>query len=274
MNSKTASTPDKLITLQEQFAAHIRNPEQAPAPADVEDRRMSIYRNLFFSNVRSLLSWNFPVLKKIFSEEQWTKLVRDFYVEHRARTPLFPELPREFLQYLQDQRSDRDGDPPFMLELAHYEWVEKALSMDEAEIDDTPVHEIKPDNKPQSPPETPTHLLVYRNRDDDVRFMRLNAVSALLLQFLKEDNGKTGQEILNEIVTALAHPNPDTVIEGGVKLLEDFRKRVDLHDVVGDLARLNYRETARSWRLCLAIGPAADHVLGILGIGGHQVQGR
>ena len=251
MNSKTASTPDKLITLQEQFAAHIRNPEQAPAPADVEDRRMSIYRNLFFSNVRSLLSWNFPVLKKIFSEEQWTELVRDFYVEHRARTPLFPELPREFLQYLQDQRSDRDGDPPFMLELAHYEWVEKALSMDEAEIDDTranpegdlltgvpvlsplawplsyqyPVHEIKPDNKPQSPPDRPTHLLVYRNRDDDVRFMRLNAVSALLLQFLKEDDGKTGQEILNEIVTALAHPNPDTVIEGGVKLLEDFRTR-------------------------------------------------
>ncbi|HKX55116.1 MAG TPA: putative DNA-binding domain-containing protein, partial [Xanthomonadales bacterium] len=33
------------------FAAHIRNPAVAPAPADVEDRRMQIYRDLFFNNI-------------------------------------------------------------------------------------------------------------------------------------------------------------------------------------------------------------------------------
>lgn len=251
MNSKTANTPEKLIKLQESFAAHIRSPQAVPAPADVEDRRMEIYRNLFFNNVRSLLAWNFPVLRKIHGADRWSRLVRDFYVEHRARTPLFPELPREFLQYLQDHRRDREGDPPFMLELAHYEWVEGALGMDAAEIDDTPadaggdlltgvpvlsplawplsyrfpVHRIGPGNQPQEPPEQATHLLVYRNRADEVKFMELNAVSALLLQMLKEDRALTGREILADIAKQLRHPKPEVVMQGGSQLLADFRQR-------------------------------------------------
>ncbi|NNE06074.1 MAG: DUF2063 domain-containing protein [Xanthomonadales bacterium] len=251
MSSKTVNKPDKLISLQTRFAAHIRSPGQVPAPTDVEDRRMDIYRNLFFNNVRSLLAWNFPVLRKLHSEEDWAQMVRDFYVEHRARTPLFPELPREFLQYIQEKRQNHDGDPPFLLELAHYEWVEGALGMEEAEIDDTPadpdgdllagipvlsalawplsyrfpVHRIGPKFQPKEPPEQATHLLVYRNRADEVKFMRLNAVSALLLQSLKEEKGLAGLEILNDIVTQLDHPKPEVVIEGGRKLLVDLRHR-------------------------------------------------
>jgi hypothetical protein len=37
------------------FAAHIRDPEQNPAPAGVEDRRMAIYRELFFNNLHNLI---------------------------------------------------------------------------------------------------------------------------------------------------------------------------------------------------------------------------
>ncbi len=251
MNKATGSAPDKLATLQKQFAAHIRSPGSAPAPAGIEDRRMDIYRKLFFNNVRNLLSYNFPVLRKIYSNEDWAQLVRDFYIEHRARTPLFPELPREFLQYLQDHRQEREGDPPFLLELAHYEWVELALSMDEHEIDDVvadpdgdllqgipvlspvawplsytfPVHRISPGFQPKEAPEKPTHLLVYRNREYTVKFMQLNDVSALLLQFLKEGQDRTGHNLLNEIVISLKHPNPDVVIEGGAKLLQDLRER-------------------------------------------------
>ena len=102
--------PERLSELQRQFAAHIRNPSSEPAPSDVEGRRMEIYRNLFFNNVRSLLAWNFPVIRKLYSDENWSQLVREFYVEHQARTPLFPELPREFLQYLQEQRGEHTED--------------------------------------------------------------------------------------------------------------------------------------------------------------------
>lgn len=243
--------PEPLAALQKKFAAHIRSPGKAPAPTDVEDRRMEIYRKLFFNNVRSLLSWNFPVLRKLHSDGAWAQLIRDFYIEHRARTPLFPELPREFLRYLQDQRQDRDGDLPFMLELAHYEWVELALSLDERELDEVPadpdgdllagvpvlsplawplsyqfpVHRIGPEFQPTEAPPEATHLLVYRRHDDQVKFMQLNPVSALLLQLLQEDSERTGLDVLNEIARQLAHPKPQVVIDGGKALLADLVER-------------------------------------------------
>ena len=248
MHKTTGSAPDSLATLQKQFAAHIRSPNTTPAPAGVEDRRMDIYRNLFFNNVRNLLAYNFPVLRKIYSNKDWAQLVRDFYIEHRARTPLFPELPREFLQYVQDHRQGREGDPPFLLELAHYEWVELALSMHEHEIDDVeadrggdllkgipvlsplawplsytfPVHRIGPGFQPEEAPDEATHLLVYRDREYKVKFMLLNDVCALLLQFLKDEQDRSGHDLLNEIVLSLKHPKPEVVFEGGKRLLQDL----------------------------------------------------
>ncbi len=53
------------IQQQYDFAAHIRNPEQNPAPAGIEDRRMGIYRELFYNNVEGFLSNGFPVLAGI-----------------------------------------------------------------------------------------------------------------------------------------------------------------------------------------------------------------
>ncbi len=53
------------------FAAHIRDPETNPAPEGIEDRRMAIYRNLFFNNVSQLLAKTFPVLHKILGADAW-----------------------------------------------------------------------------------------------------------------------------------------------------------------------------------------------------------
>lgn len=251
MSRKRGNVPENLASLQKQFAAHIRNPETAPAPGDVEDRRMDIYRRLFFNNVRNLLAWNFPVIRKLHSNEAWSRLVRDFYTDHRARTPLFPELPREFLQYLQEQRQGRKDDPPFLLELAHYEWVELSLAMDEREIFDVaadpegdlltgipvlsplampvsyqfPVHRISPDFRPDVAPEEATHLLAYRNRADEVKFMKLNSVSALLLQLMKDESSLTGLQLLEKIADMMQHPKPEVVLEGGKKLLLDLFER-------------------------------------------------
>ena len=251
MSIKTGKVPENLAKLQKQFAAHIRSPLKSPAPSDVEDRRMEIYRNLFYNNIRSLLSWNFPVIKKLLSSEDWAQLVRDFYIEHRAKTPMFPELPREFLQYIQDKRQDREGDLPFLLELAHYEWVELALSLDEDEIDEVradpdgnllegvpvlsplawslsyryPVHRISPEFQPKEAPEQATHLLVYRNREDQIKFMQLNVVSALLMQLMKDETNRSGHDLLNEIVSKLNHSKPEVVIAGGTQLLTDLYKR-------------------------------------------------
>ncbi len=249
--AKAENRPENLRSLQIAFAAHIRDPENHAAPADVEDRRMDIYRQLFFNNIKRLLASNFPVLRKLYDDEAWRQLARDFYTEHRCQTPLFPELPKEFLRYLQDQRKDRPGDPAFLLELAHYEWVELALSMDENELEDTeanstgnlmeevpvlsplawplsyryPVHRIRPGFEPEAPPDEATHILVYRDRRYQVKFMQLNDVSRLLMNLLQENRGLTGLELLREIASIINHPDPSVVIDNGKKLLQDLRSK-------------------------------------------------
>jgi len=242
--------PEQLARAQREFAAHIRDPDRNPAPADVENRRMAIYRRLFFNNINSLLTGNFPVLRSLYSEALWLQLVRDFYAGHRCSTPLFPEVAKEFLRYL-EERKPASGDPPFILELAHYEWVELALSLDERELEDVPadaagdlldgqpvlsplawalsyrypVHRIQADFQPAEPPAEATHLLVYRDRQYSVRFMQLNAVTRLLLLQLQESPGLSGREHLIQVAHSIGHKQPQRVLDAGVGVLEDLRKR-------------------------------------------------
>ncbi|MGD9021400.1 MAG: putative DNA-binding domain-containing protein [Lysobacterales bacterium] len=247
----TGTAPEALARLQRQFAAHIRDPASAPAPVDIEDRRMAVYRELFFNNLRGFLEANFPVLRSLHEDAAWNELCRDFYRDFRAQTPLFPEIPREFLRYLREHRQGHDSDPPFMLELAHYEWVELALSLDEADPEAIaadaegglltgvpvlsplawplrytwPVHRISAEYEPQSAPGEATHLLVYRRRDYAVRFMHLNPVAALLLQRLQANEGHTGLELLTAIADEIDHPNPNTVIETGETLMKGLKDK-------------------------------------------------
>jgi len=243
--------PGRTRQMQMAFAAHIRNPDSEVAPDGVEDRRMKIYRELFFNNISSMLSSNFPVLRGIYDDQNWQRLIRDFYSEHRCRTPLFPELAKEFLRYLQDIRGQRPADPAFLLELAHYEWVELALALDERELDDVPadrdgdllegipmlsplawplgyhfpVHQIKPDFQPTEAPAQASHILVYRNRQDTVKFMLLNEVTRFLLEIMQEDDGSSGKELLRKVATTIHHPDPERMIPAGARLMEDLRQK-------------------------------------------------
>jgi hypothetical protein len=258
-----------LVRRQLELAAHIRDPRRHARPADIEDRRMAIYRDLFYNNVESLLAGNFPVLRKILADEHWHGMVRDFYARHRCETPLFLEIGQELLVYLQDERGTEPGDPPFMLELAHYEWVELALAISDDEPDLAsvepdgdlmsgppvisplawnlsyrfPVHRLSPDYQPAHPPSEPTHLVVYRNRADDVEFMEVNAVTQRFLQLLRENPDWTGRRTVKSIAEELRHPQPDLVFETGSRLLHDLRKR----DIVLGTRRA---DRARSGDLC------------------------
>jgi hypothetical protein len=241
----------RFMQKQYEFASHIRNPQQHPRPADVETRRMAVYNELFYNNVQDFMASSFPVLRSLLDDNAWHELIRDYFARHRASTPLFPEMPREFLRYLENEREPREGDLPFLLELAHYEWVELALSLLDQEVDDSqldtegdlfngipvlsplawplqyhyPVQQIGPEFIPQQPGETPTFLLVYRDPEDQIHFLDLNPVTARLLQLIQEDQEQTGEQLLKKIAEELNHPNPQVVIEGGLQILNDMQQR-------------------------------------------------
>ena len=237
--------------VQHTFTQHMRDPERYPAPDDVEDRRMAIYRRLFFNNVCSFLGNSFPVLRKIYDTESWEKLIREYFSHHVAHTPLFPRMPGEFVQYLQTEREPQAHDPDYLAELAHYEWVGMSLRFDGREIDnlqyesqgdvmqDIPclnplvellqyryaVHEIAPENLPTAVPEQPTYLAVYRDPEDSVGFMVLNPVSARLLDLILHNTDHTGEQLLAAIAEELQHPKPEVVIEGGRGILAQLREK-------------------------------------------------
>jgi hypothetical protein len=232
------------------FAAHIRDPQNAPAPEGIEDRRMAIYRELFFNNLKSLLSNMFPVLTKLHSDQHWRRLVRRFMQNHRAHTPYFLELPAEFLDFLQNQYQPDSEDFPFLVELAHYEYIELALYVSEEENDmegvdpdgdllasvpvksalawvyayQYPVHRISADYLPDAPGEQPVYLAVYRDSNDKVGFLELNAVTAGLLNAIQEnDAGRTGDALLRKLAADINFPDTDAFIAHGLAALQEMR---------------------------------------------------
>lgn len=237
--------------LQREFAQYLRDPEKNAAPADIEERRLNVYRELFFNNIRSLLAGTFPVLHRILGDDRWAQLMRAFYSQHVSHTPLFMEVPQEFLAWLNEEFHNDGSWPDFMPELAHYEWVELDVSIDPCEIDQQefdphgnmlegvpvlspvarvlayqyPVHRIGPDFRPDRPGEQPVFLVVYRKRNDEVGFTEINAVTARLLELISENTERSGRELLTRIADETGQPEPRVLIEAGLEILEKLKQQ-------------------------------------------------
>jgi len=231
---------------QLEFAAYIRDPENSPIPAGIKKQRMDMYRELFFNNINGFLSSNFPVLRAILNDSEWNELAHDFFAKHPCKSPYFTEIPEEFLDYLQNERVN-SSDFPFILELAHYEWVEMALSISrehhainnqnpenllKANIRlsplawslayQYPVHKIAPDFLPLTAPEQATFIIVYRNDNDDVNFIEITPMTYRLLEIIQENENVVTEACLQQVAKESNHPNPETIISGGLQIIHEL----------------------------------------------------
>jgi len=234
---------------QLEFAAYIRNPENNPPPADVQPQRMAMYRELFFNNIDSFLSANFPVIRTLLNDRQWFELGQDFFAKHSCLSPHFSQIPEEFLDYLQNER-DSSADFPFLLELAHYEWVEMALSISKEIAPGNyrnqdnlqnrrirlsplawplayqyPVHKISPAFLPETPPDVATFLVVYRNPDDEVNFIEITPITYRLLEIIQEHEGMPAMDCLKQVAEESKHPNPEIIMAGGLQIVKELAEK-------------------------------------------------
>lgn len=239
------------MTLHDQLAAlpaHIRD-AAAPPPPGLDPRRLQVYRNLFFNSLHGLLSANFPVIRRLLGDTGFRTLVREFYRDFRCSTPLFPELAREFLQFLQQRADAGHDDPPWLRELAHYEWAELALDFSEADPAQVPhdpdgdliagwpvvsplcwalayawpVHRLAPGHVPGRPPETPTFLLVRRDATLAVRFDEINALTFRLLQALADDTHASGDALLRALAAEAEAADSESFVAQGAAMLRHLR---------------------------------------------------
>ena len=237
--------------LQYAFAASIRDPENQPRPPGVPAQRMQIYQNLVYNNVELFLASGFPVLKATLGDATWQALIRDFLRRHQSNTPYLAELGEEFLTYLQDERIQIESDPAFLLELAHYEWVELALLIAETALpaenpqllEDPlsqticlselawplayrfPVHRIGPEFQPNGLPAEPSFLLVYRDRDDRVRFLEISSSTYQLLDVLRDKGPIAATAAVAEIAATIAAAERDAFVSSCRLLLADLAQR-------------------------------------------------
>ncbi len=244
--------PARLAAQQTQFAAHLRDPASNPAPADLEDRRMAIYRELFYNSLEGILASNFPVIRHLRDDAWWHERVRGFYRDWHSHTPLFTEIGREFMRYLEQRAEQGANDPPFLVELAHYEWIEMVLALDEADLGEIdcvadgdllvgcpvvsplawplayqfPVHRIRADYQPEQAPDQPTFLLIVRERDNKIRFKAIEAIGFHLVQALAENpQHLSGRELLLGLATQAGVMDSESFVDAGAQMLEQLRER-------------------------------------------------
>lgn len=232
------SMPPAFQQYQLAFTAHLRDPKAHRKPGGVPDRRMAVYRHAIFNNFFNIVSACFPVCQQVLGARAWKKLIRRFVAGYAAKTPVFREIPETFILFL----STLDDIPASIKALAHYEWVELAVShlsaptietsaqpdvLEEIPIlaphqllaYDYPVHQI---SRGFNPTEIkPTYLLVYQDRQLAVKFIELNAVTFRLLAILVTQS-HTGRQALTMLATELGQQDEQMVMQFGAGILQDL----------------------------------------------------
>lgn len=235
---------------QNALAAWLRDPDNREPPADIEQRRLNIYRDLVYNNIEGFLRNGFPALHSLLQASVWHQLARDFIARHACDSPYFVDISRHFVDFLQASDEWLARLPPWALELAHYEWMEVAVDIADAGeaqpgVDTAgdllagipvlspvacllgyrwPVHQLCADYVPDSPPDAPTWLMVYRDRQDRVKFMALNQAAAALVQRITSFPDQPGHELLSGLAQAMELA-PSQVLGFGGQLLEQMRER-------------------------------------------------
>lgn len=234
------------------FTAYLRDPTGQPRPNGVRAKRMDIYKEIVFNNLFESVSACFPVAQKVLGKRAWLRLVRRFFREHAANSPIFRQIPEEFVSYVSKLNlNDESNLPEYLASLCHYEWVELQVSamVDSNEpiivslqkINPTgdllahkvafttsmqllnyayAVHKISPKYKPKE--KINTQILAYRNAEFQVKFVALNPVTFRLIELIQR-HSNTGAQALATIAEELGHTQPTSVVEFGLEILNDLR---------------------------------------------------
>ncbi len=87
-----------------------------------------------------------------------------------------------------------------------------------------PVHRIRPDYRPDEAPAQPTLILLARDRNDEIRFLEIDALTALLFERLEANTTVTGRAVLDALLAELGRDD-DAVRASGVAILNLLRDR-------------------------------------------------
>ena len=170
-------------------------------------------------------------------------MVRDFILSHQSHSPYFLQISEEFLGYLKDERQVQASDPAFMLELAHYEWVELALDVSTLKIPEEQPEVVSEETSEATPENHPDKTKVLDNIPlvsttawrflyqfpvhrigPQFHFMESNPLTLRLLDIL-DTQQHSGREAIVKLAEEISHPQPESLVDFGSDILVELYKK-------------------------------------------------
>lgn len=238
----------KLADIQNQFCERIRDPENTKSPVDISANRMQVYQELIYNNVEEALITVFPICHKLLSASKWQHLIRQFLVEHQASKPLYRQISEEFLQFLLQQPSDEQY--PYLTELAHFEWIELALDVDQQSLDQLMTNSVADINAGMihvSPlawnlvyrypvlamveqqcelplEENNVFIIAYRDRHDQFSFYQTEQFTYTLLDMLTNNTAMSARQLFQAVAEQYQQDLAQTE-KIGLEILQQLQQR-------------------------------------------------
>ncbi|WP_230658602.1 HvfC family RiPP maturation protein [Psychrobacter sp. I-STPA10] len=225
---------------------------------DVPSRIGKLYQSLIFNNLRGFLDQCFPVCQSLIDDEQWLMVCQAFMAQHPCHSPYFTEINQSFVDFLaQPEQLETLNLPAYFAELAHYEWVELLVDIHSDEANTALAQNLKPneiqlilnpslqnlhyqwavhlissDEQPDSPEDS--FFLVFRNEEDKVEFMQVNALTHALIVYIAEISNQNPiiapiedltavlTSLLQDFAETLGAENSEVLVEFGLPLLKQL----------------------------------------------------
>jgi len=248
---------DKDYSLDEKRIKNLVGTDTATFLTQQGDARLKIYRRLVFNNIDSVLRAALPNFFYFLNKGDDEKLVREFLEIHKPRSNYYWDVPKDFLNFLQESIKNLSSylPYPFLPELANYEHTDYKLrfeknyslpqsnpqvTLDQAKlilnptldlkIYSYPVHQITQDLDPKKIQEKKTYLLLYRDPENyQIQTLTLNKASYKLIQIFLKNNIVSLAEGLDRYLKEHHHAKKATLGEEAMVFLKHaVKKRVIL----------------------------------------------
>lgn len=262
MHQSTVPLPekDKLPTFQQyqhQFVDYLRNPQEHKAIPETLPQQTHVYAKLLYSKFEGSLRTCFPITRKLLGSVFWQQLLQKFIGQHRCQSPLYQEIPDEFIDFMMNENPQMML-PDFIIDLAHYEWMELVLETEKSsQIDNYspikgnqltviptlspnlhllhyryPVQTITATDphwknwsiRHEPYPQEATILAGLRDQSYQIHFIELNAVTARLIELLQEQIN-TGEQALLQLAIEMNYGDPETILPSGINTLEQLKQQ-------------------------------------------------
>lgn len=120
--------PTNSIQFQTALGAYAKSGRKKPETTIPENTYQ--YRRLIFNNILDIICNTFPISCQYIGHQKWFKIINSFFNSHRCQTPIFWQIPKEFLDFLKLENNPLIQDfHPALTNLMELEWIELEVFM-------------------------------------------------------------------------------------------------------------------------------------------------